>query len=1248
MTPILLTLEAEDAETNQNVFNHAPASAGQAVDWARAGTLDWHVNAPSAGYYHLDIGYALSGANRWLNLEVNGDTQRVDFVMTGDWATYVDKRVKVVLVAGRNTVSLVKSDSSGPNIDNLKVKMTPTPLDWKKCADDGQTCNRNSNGISRPSIKYGVPGKWAYRYGVPVPVDAGLACDISLSRFGDPAPNQVKACYISDMSRPSRSEAEITTLHAVFDDSSPEANLASTLYMGEELMGLDNNYHLKMQSDGNLVLYSSGGTAFWSTGIDPSRNSNDIYTFHVLSNGMEVRKNNLDVIWSAYPSNVSSDTNYILSVSAAGNVYLQDMELNKVRWKTGPYHPPQFRSDNIAENIVEDVWARAGWPHVSDWNEVDHATFRRLHSDHSFWTMHNFMEKMNHVTSEFNDVGVDAWDESKRIYDILSDVESEILAGNIHNALDSGSDFNSEAFRSAHFLAKIIHQFDEEAFDFKELMGAEVERVQEGSALSSEIIDAMTGFNSDQGRSLSEATTDARCRVLDLICKHLSKHENVDKRLDYAVEVSASALFDVFMGHAKAQGWGLEAGLEVGHLSQAQLRLFFTHPRINGEGKFSMEIRVRLLNFTGLYGKGELKTDLGYGDFTGGVEGGPVAIHDIILPYTWEKGEHFILDAKFQGVKYTSVTGIIGEGGAAFSNVNFGESRKLSESFKNPSNAASQLIGDGVNIADVSAADLIRQNHGNQAPVDIQTRTDDSHRNMSSYLKPNPAFDYEGGIGIGASFIYDLREMRDIRRSEGYNSFVGTLMIKIILTEMFGEAAAIALGTYSTINTQAALYDLLTPALNVEYMAGGFVGDAVYTGLHRALYGRTEGIWVGASTFHWHAGRLFPWTYPAVGFSDKVKELFGVSSNYEIFLDAKFRVQYNVETRTREWFSKGNQPLKAYGTFQLKTSTHRCLSVHDLPGVDGYSYATSRACRDGSKFRWMAKPIGDAAESVYQIRSEYNGGQCVTIDSATYDRANPSVPKGTTVSVQDCGTSSINDPRADRWTVRRLSGRMMFKSVLDPSKCLDSNESLEDRVFHMWDCDLANENQLLTPEYKTGVLAANFWENLMGSGGSHTIRTSNGMCVGNELSSLEPSNGTNFVLQDCDAGLISSSQTYYFVDIGSGYYKIMLSHTHPGVIDSDRRYLDVSAVSPHDGAVIHAWQATNGKNQEWEVIVQSNGSVKLKARHSGKCLQYNGNVLVQSACVQRHDENQHFVINGIGYAHSGGYDTNPDLGNIIL
>jgi hypothetical protein len=46
-----LTLEAEDASTNQKVFNDPSASAGQAVDWDRSGTLDWQVNAPSAGYY---------------------------------------------------------------------------------------------------------------------------------------------------------------------------------------------------------------------------------------------------------------------------------------------------------------------------------------------------------------------------------------------------------------------------------------------------------------------------------------------------------------------------------------------------------------------------------------------------------------------------------------------------------------------------------------------------------------------------------------------------------------------------------------------------------------------------------------------------------------------------------------------------------------------------------------------------------------------------------------------------------------------------------------------------------------------------------------------------------------------------------------------------------------------------------------------------------------------------------------------
>ncbi|MFT6101288.1 MAG: hypothetical protein ACJAYF_003851, partial [Arenicella sp.] len=37
--------------------------------------------------------------------------------------------------------------------------------------------------------------------------------------------------------------------------------------------------------------------------------------------------------------------------------------------------------------------------------------------------------------------------------------------------------------------------------------------------------------------------------------------------------------------------------------------------------------------------------------------------------------------------------------------------------------------------------------------------------------------------------------------------------------------------------------------------------------------------------------------------------------------------------------------------------------------------------------------------------------------------------------------------------------------------------------------------------------------------------------------------------------------------------------------------------------------------------------------------------LVQQTCRTRHDANQKFVINGIGYASSGGYDSNPDLGN---
>ena len=113
------------------------------------------------------------------------------------------------------------------------------------------------------------------------------------------------------------------------------------------------------------------------------------------------------------------------------------------------------------------------------------------------------------------------------------------------------------------------------------------------------------------------------------------------------------------------------------------------------------------------------------------------------------------------------------------------------------------------------------------------------------------------------------------------------------------------------------------------------------------------------------------------------------------------------------------------------------------------------------------------------------------------------------------------------------------------------------------------------------------------------------------------------------------------VNLNNGYYKILMSDTHPYAIQSSRKYLDVSGISQSNGAKVHFWSGTSGANQEWKPILQTDGSVKLKVRHSGKCLQHGSDgILEQHTCRSRGDAdaNQRFVINATSYNSNEGYD----------
>ncbi len=87
-------------------------------------SITWTVNATLAGRYELGFRYALGKDNRSLALKVNGvvvDTS-LTFTGSGSWTAWELARVGAQLGAGDNTVTLVATGTSGPNIDYLTVK----------------------------------------------------------------------------------------------------------------------------------------------------------------------------------------------------------------------------------------------------------------------------------------------------------------------------------------------------------------------------------------------------------------------------------------------------------------------------------------------------------------------------------------------------------------------------------------------------------------------------------------------------------------------------------------------------------------------------------------------------------------------------------------------------------------------------------------------------------------------------------------------------------------------------------------------------------------------------------------------------------------------------------------------------------------------------------------------------------------------------------------------------------------------
>ncbi|MEK6279829.1 MAG: RICIN domain-containing protein [Acidobacteriota bacterium] len=71
-------------------------------------------------------------------------------------------------------------------------------------------------------------------------------------------------------------------------------------------------------------------------------------------------------------------------------------------------------------------------------------------------------------------------------------------------------------------------------------------------------------------------------------------------------------------------------------------------------------------------------------------------------------------------------------------------------------------------------------------------------------------------------------------------------------------------------------------------------------------------------------------------------------------------------------------------------------------------------------------------------------------------------------------------------------------------------------------------------------------------------------------------------------------ETWTLHQVERRYYAIASAYT--------LQCLDVEGTSVNEKAKIHQWEFQNGDNQKWSLVVQKDGSYKVKAKHSGRYL----------------------------------------------
>jgi hypothetical protein len=748
-----------------------------------------------------------------------------------------------------------------------------------------------------------------------------------------------------------------------------------------------------------------------------------------------------------------------------------------------------------------------------------------------------------------------------------------------------------------------------------QLFVGEIAHLADGTVLPDYINDIIAGVDDitiAEGRRLALAETDKECNKYGPLCTWLSKAQNAGKRMDWALEIDPTAV----MAMLKSSG---RFNVSAGWINQMQGRLFFTHPRLNAAGRYYTEIRLRLLDFDGIYGSVGAESTYGAlnGDF--GADGGLVTVRDIILPYTWAKDETYA-NRIFQGAKYLAVTGVMAEG-TFDGKLSLDKIKDLPDS-NNALSYMDNVIQSIEGVDDITGIELIEQ-------------TADEVTVFASGLGGAPEFEtilpaieelpskfgsnlgFEVGLGFTpAAFYFDLREMRSLALAKGYPPALASIpfqMFTIITAEVFGYAGAVGSGMLLGLN-EVALVENWGAGLaldNSELMLGGLIGDMIYYGVHRAIFGESDAVSWNAETFWWGAGKLGG-SFFGQDYATYANIYYG-TSGHTSGVPIKFRGQINGSWWAKEFFSSGKKQLKPYGSFQLKANSGNCFKYRK-----NQRDITQRTCRStDDKYYWMAKPFGTPGESTYQLRSQFDG-KCVA--------TNDTVSNSSSIKVEACD-SSLNQ----RFKMRIVSGKMTFASVLNETMCFDDKGGTE--IVYMWSCGRNNENQHFTVDYSTGIDVED-WTDLKISGAiKHTIRAKDATnCI--STGTNNPVNGTLSKLAACETDLNNSNQTYYLVKTDGGHIKILSSNTDPAVVSGDRAYLGQRNASAFKATFL----TVDANWTDWLVLVQDDGSVKFQNRQYGTCLQQEDEQIFTRACQSENDAGQRFIINIDKYNRDQGYE----------